>query len=933
MGTRRKVVLALLIAAFLVATAAAFAGMQASTQQASVLILLPGQPGLPAASLMATGIRSALLSEWSFRISIETELVDIDRFATPEAEENRLRALHPSKYAGRPFDLVITASNAPLRFALRVRDELWPGIPVIACAVDERGLRGVTVPRGVTVVTVRFDMDGTLAAALALLPDTRTVALVGGAAPQDRFMHDLARAAIRASGRRLNLIDLTSLPIVDLMDRITRLPEHTVVLVSSYQMDASGRRLWGLEIVDPLTTAANRPAFNMFSQVLGRGIVGGSVLDFEAVGREAGALALRVLRGQALPASPMASAVVSVPRFDGRQLARWNIDEGRLPPGSEVLNAEQTLWQQYRWHAAVALALIGIQAALIIALVVERHQRRAAQARLAERLRLEALVSEIGATLAVAPARVGEQITDGLRRVVTFLGVDGGVMWKPSADGNLFEVTHAWTTEGVPAPPSRLDVRRFTFFMTCLTPVDGVMSFERLDDLPQEAVAEHAAFAEGGVQSLAAIPLHAGDQLVGFLAFAALRGTRAWPADLIQQLRGLAEYFASAIMRAQSAAALESSTALTAAVLAALPGETALINAEGTILQTNEAWASAARQAPANVADALAVGANYLYACRESMGLPRETGKRVEAGIDAVLRREREDFSLEYPTSRQRQDRWMEVRVRRVAILGGGAAVTHLDVTKRRRDEAAGRRDLSDIAHLDRVAAMGHLASSIAHELNQPLAAILTNAQAANRMLTDVPPDMAEVQACLVDIISDDQRAAKVLQRMRGLLKKEDFVALPVALNDLIVNTMGLVANDALLHGVSIEFTPASMLPMVYGDLVQIQQVILNLLTNAIVAASAAPTVRSVTVRTALVPPSHVELAVHDSGAGIPEEVLARLFEPFFTTRSEGLGMGLAIARKIVEAHDGQILAENDPSGGAIFRVHLPTRASDSEDR
>ena len=933
MGTRRKVVLGLLIAAFFAATAAAFAGMQASTQQASVLILLPGQPGLPAASLMATGIRSALLSEWSFRISIETELVDIDRFATPEAEENRLRALHPSKYAGRPFDLVITASNAPLRFALRARDELWPGIPVIACAVDERGLRGVTVPPGVTVVTVRFDMDGTLGAALALLPDTRTVALVGGSAPQDRFMHDLARDAIRASGRRLDLIDLTSLSIVDLMDRITSLPEHTVVLVSSYQMDASGRRLWGLEIVDPLTTAANRPAFNVFSQVLGRGIVGGSVLDFEAVGREAGALALRALRGEPLPASPVASAVVSVPRFDGRQLARWKIDEGRLPPGSEVLNPERTLWQQYRWHAAIALALIGMQLALIIALVVERHQRRAAQARLAARLRLEALVNEIGAALAVAPAEVGEQITDGLRRVVSFLGVDGGGLWQPSADGNVFDVTHSWTNDDVPALRASLDMRRFPFFSACIKPVDGVMSFERLEDLPPDAAAEHAQFAASGVQSFAAIPLHAGDQLLGLLAFATLRGTRAWPADLVQQLRGLAEYFASALMRTQNAAALESSTAITAAVLAALPGETALIDAEGTILQTNEAWASAASHAPAGVADALSVGANYLFACRESIGLPLDTGKRVQAGIDAVLRREREEFSLEYPTSRQRQDRWMEVRVRRVAILGGGAAVTHLDVTKRRRDEAAARRDLSEIAHLDRVAAMGHLASSIAHELNQPLAAILTNAQAANRLLTDVPPDMAEVQACLVDIISDDQRAAKVLQRMRGLLKKEEFVALPIGLNDLVVNTMGLVANDALLHGVSIGFSPASILPMVYGDLVQVQQVILNLLTNAITAASAASGERSVTVSTALVPPSHVELVVHDSGAGIPADVLARLFEPFFTTKSEGLGMGLAIARKIVEAHDGQILAENGPSGGAIFRVHLPTGASDSEDR
>jgi signal transduction histidine kinase len=899
---------ATLTALLLVASASLFGPAHASTPQASVLILLPGQPGLPTASLIATGIRSTLLSEWSFRISLETEIVDIDRFATPEEQENRLRELHVTKYKDRPFDLVITASHSPLRFALRVRDELWPGVPIIACALDERGIGAFTVPPGVTVVPIRFDMEGTLRLALTLLPDTERIALVGGAAPQDRFVHDLARTAVRHAGRPLELIDLTTLSLVDLVARVSTLPEHTVVLASSYQMDASGRRLYGLEMIEPLARAANRPTFNMFAQTVGRGIVGGSVIDFEAVGREAAALGLRVLRGETLPPSPVASTVASVPRFDGRQLERWDLDERRLPAGSEVLFRQTTLWQQYRWPLVGVLAVIGIQAALIVALLVQRRHRREAQTRLAARLRFDALVSEIGAELTLAPAaRVDAQISASLQRVGTFFGVDRAELWQSVADGALFEVTHSWSADGIPPMPRGV----------------GVMS---------RGVTTECA-APGAACPFAAIPLHGGDRPLGFLTLTAVRGDRGWPADVMPQLRTVAEHFASAVVRARSAAALQSSTALTAAVVAALPGETAIIDAKGTILQTNDAWASAALSGPAVMAPRLSVGANYLETCESAIGIPPDTGAKVVAGVASVLRGDREEFSLEYPTPRNGQDRWLELRVRRLTHLRGEAAVTYLDVTKRRRDDAAAQRDLGEIAHLDRVAALGHLASSIAHELNQPLTAILANAQTAGRLLARTPPDLGEVQACLVDIISDDRRAADVIRHMRGLLKKTDFVAVPIALNDLAATTIGLVTNEALLHGVSIEFTPAAAVPIVSGDLVQIQQVILNLLNNAIVAAADGRSVRKVVVWTTVLSSEYVELGVHDSGRGIEDDHLPRLFEPFFTTRSDGLGMGLAIAHRIIEAHDGYLQAENHPAGGAAFRIHLRIERPDAEPR
>src|SRR5262249_10913801 len=152
------------------------------------------------------------------------------------------------------------------------------------------------------------------------------------------------------------------------------------------------------------------------------------------------------------------------------------------------------------------------------------------------------------------------------------------------------------------------------------------------------------------------------------------------------------------------------------------------------------------------------------------------------------------------------------------------------------------------------------------------------------------------------DIVSDDKRAGEVIRRMRDLLKKGDFVIVPLALNDLAANTMRLVANDAMLHAVTIDFVPAPELAVVYGDRVQIQQVISNLLNNAITAAgNGGAATRRVTIWTSAATGPYVELGVHDSGSGISEGDLAQIFEPFFTTKPDGLGMGLAISRAIVE--------------------------------
>jgi len=248
-----------------------------------------------------------------------------------------------------------------------------------------------------------------------------------------------------------------------------------------------------------------------------------------------------------------------------------------------------------------------------------------------------------------------------------------------------------------------------------------------------------------------------------------------------------------------------------------------------------------------------------------------------------------------------------------------------VDITDQKCAEATLRRSLDDIAHLDRVGAMGELTASMAQELNQPLAAILSNAQAASRFLMGESPDLAQVRECLTDIVADDKRAAEVIRRLRGLLKKGASQPSSVDLNEVVSEAMRLVGNDALLRQVSVKFEPLPDLPPVLGDRIQLYQLALNLIMNGLDAvAERSPGDRWVLVRTAEADGGGVELTVEDSGKGIAEGDLARVFEPFFSTKREGLGIGLSISQSIVQAHGGRIWAENREEHGAIFHCMLP---------
>ncbi len=245
------------------------------------------------------------------------------------------------------------------------------------------------------------------------------------------------------------------------------------------------------------------------------------------------------------------------------------------------------------------------------------------------------------------------------------------------------------------------------------------------------------------------------------------------------------------------------------------------------------------------------------------------------------------------------------------------------DISERKRAEQEARGLRDELAHAGRVTTLGALTGSLAHEINQPLAAIMTNAQAALRLLAASPPDLVELRAALTDIITDNGRAAEVLRRLRTLLRKDTSKYSPHDINDGVEEIVKLIRTDAIEKQISLEVDLCPHLPPVLGDRVQLQQVTLNLLMNAFDAVRDRDVDRrQVTLRTFPVD-GRVGVSVTDAGFGLSDDQLSQVFEPFYTTKADGMGLGLSICQTIIAAHDGAISADRNGGPGMTFSFSL----------
>lgn len=331
--------------------------------------------------------------------------------------------------------------------------------------------------------------------------------------------------------------------------------------------------------------------------------------------------------------------------------------------------------------------------------------------------------------------------------------------------------------------------------------------------------------------------------------------------------------------------------------------------------------------------------------CARLFGLPHDTRLTLDTLVAAVHPQDRDIAlsALRNPHQSNRsevhdvriltqdeQARWIRIRARTSPGDRGVVSGIFVDLTERKVAENEAALQRQEVAHLMRVSVLGELSGAIAHEINQPLTAILSNAQTALYLLAKDSPDLAEVRDALNDIVHEDHRAATVIQRLRNLLKKGERSFEAVDMNELVTSTVGLLNSELISRRMSIKKELSSDLPTILGDPVQLQQILLNLVMNAMdamdaVSAMPAPE-RLIAISTQSAPTGTVEVRVKDRGPGMRPEQQARLFEPFYTTKEHGLGLGLTICSTILQAHGGKLSLINDPAGGAVAVLTLPAQ-------
>jgi signal transduction histidine kinase len=562
----------------------------------------------------AQTIRSEISQQWHKPVDfIDHSLVNAgqDDESSEAAFVEYLRAL----YTRRPIDLIVAIGAPAASFVQRHRQRLFSATPMVFTAVEQRRVQYEKLTESDTVVAVAHDFPAAFDNILRVLPLTKTIAVVNGVSPNEKFWLGEMRRELAPLAGRVELRWYDEKSFEEILIDAARLPPHSAIFWHLMNVDAAGVAHEANDALNKLSSAANGPIFSYDSSFFGEAIVGGPMHSVDKLSQITATVAIRILNGEKAGDIKTPPTGFAAPIFDWRQMQRWGISESNLPPGSKIEFREPTAWERYSWQIALITGVLLVQAALISVLLFEHRRRQVAE-----------------------------------------------------------------------------------------------------------------------VQS---------------------------------------------------------------------------------------------------------------------------------------------------------------------------------------------RQRMAELARVMRFSTAGELTASIAHEINQPLGAILTNAETAQEILKSPSPDVTELNEIVGDIVWD-RRASEVIRRMKSLLKKAPFELKNFDLNDVVRETLGVISSLAV--GRKVELTSVitqNSLPIL-GDRIQLQQVILNLVVNGIDAMKDTPIEsRIISIRTSRVE-KFAELSVSDRGPGIPEEKLKEVFEPFFTSKAEGMGMGLSIARTIIEAHHGLIRAKNRDHGGASFRIRLP---------
>ena len=557
----------------------------------------------------------------------------------------------------------------------------------------------------------------------------------------------------------------------------------------------------------------------------------------------------------------------------------------------------------------------GVQLAEITAeILANALERKRSADMMREKLAFQTLLSELSAAFINLPVcELDGEIERWLARIGESLGVDRGGIVQTSV--GKATMTHLWVAPGLEQSSLTVGEQEFAWGLARLRGGD-IISYAQAEDLPPEARQEREYCRRNGIRSLIAIPLEVGGSMLGALTFSSVRMQRDWPDELIQRLRLVGQVFANAMLRRRAEEALRTSETRLRSIIRATPVGIGLVS-DRVLLEVNDRVCEMLGYSREELTN---LNARTLYATEEEYEyVGREEYRQIdEDGIGTVetcwVRKDGSIINvLLNSTPMDLTDR------------SKGITFAVLDITDRKRTEAQAQQHLAELTRAWHANTLGEMASGLAHELNQPLCAIVNYSNGCLRLTRRQDYSMKTVKDSIEQIAAQAQRAADIVKRIRGLIGRREPQRTALDLEHIFADAVHVLREEAVAHNAAIISRLQASLPKVKGDDVEIEQVVLNLMRNAIEAMNDPRIIhRNLTISGRLTDQDEIEIAVQDTGRGISPALSEKVFDSFFTTKPGGLGIGLSLSRRIIEAHDGRLWVESDGRSGATFRFTLP---------
>jgi two-component system sensor kinase FixL len=552
----------------------------------------------------------------------------------------------------------------------------------------------------------------------------------------------------------------------------------------------------------------------------------------------------------------------------------------------------------------------------------EAKKNTMAQKQIEDRLVFERLLADILIQFSsVSYDSLEHKMLAVQQRLCETLGIDFSGLWLVSKEkGDSFKLVHYYRSPDLmlvfPLPEENLDAKEHLNWELKKILNGETVIIPRVADLPDLPQQDLEVYRYFGVKSVITFPLSSGDgKVFGALNFSFFKREMNWPAEMVSRLRLVADIFAIAISRRRAEDNLrETEQRVSLAV------EAAEVGLWSEDIKTGVIWATAKAR------DIYGFSVDEEIASDKFQNVIHfDDRDMVNSSLNRIINGEsnlQAEFRIILPDG---GIRWIKVQARgyynpsgQVERLTGIAS----DISERKQAETEMAQLRVELAHLGRVTMMNEISSALAHEINQPLGAILNNASAARLLTSRDKHNPAEISEILDDIIGDTRRAGDVIRKIRGIVKESDAQMEQMDVNALIMDTIEMVRTNMSMAKITLCLDLQPEIKKVIGDHIRLQQIILNLINNSMDAMADMPT-RKLTIRSNMERLDTVTISVLDTGKGFDNEAADKLFKPFFTTKKYGLGMGLRICRSIVEEHGGQIRAENNTAGGATVSFSL----------